>query len=208
MESELRIAPNLQARPAASQRSAERLGDRDLVHRPGGVPGTAGRGNRPGGVPGTCATSTKREKINRSSSDCMLCQRGRSRRTSSGPPAPRRSSSTSVPPSPRRSSSTPVPPSPRRSSSSTPGPPSPAGRAPPNDVTSPDTRLDAKPNSACPKLQGEPRHPRTWPSHATCCAPGGFHTAIQHWSPWLAHRKQHLNERVMKMSMQSMCHVA
>ena len=93
MESELRIAPNLQARPAASQRSAERLGDRDLVHRPGGVPGTAGRGNRPGGVPGTagrgnrpggvpgtckdrvasCATSTKREKINRSSSDCMLC---------------------------------------------------------------------------------------------------------------------------------------
>lgn len=80
MESELRIAPNLQARPAASQRSAERLGDRDLVNRPGGVPGTAGRGNRPGGVPGTCkdrvascATSTKREKINRSSSDCMLC---------------------------------------------------------------------------------------------------------------------------------------
>ena len=169
MESELRIAPNLQARPAASQRSAERLGDRDLVNRPGGVPGTAGRGNRPGGVPGTagrgnrpggvpgtckdrvasCATSTKREKINRSSSDCRLCQCGRSRRTSSGPPAPRRSSSTSVSPSPRRSSSTPVPgaPSPRRSSS-TPGPPSPAGRAPPNDATSPDTRLDAKPNSA------------------------------------------------------------
>ena len=148
MESELRIAPNLQARPAASQRSAERLGDRDLVHRPGGVPGTAGRGNRPGGVPGackdrvaSCARSTKREKINRSSSDCMLCQCGRSRRSS----APR---SSSGPPAPRRSSSTPVPPSPRRSSSSTPGPPSPAGRAPPNDVTSPDTRLDAKPNSA------------------------------------------------------------